>query len=71
MKLIYRYLLKKYNQEYNRDMIRLGQSWVAAVRVHITKYRMSNVNDVRKKEYHYKQAVRYLSYAEDYLDLMK
>ncbi len=71
MKLIYRYLLKKYNQEHNQTMIKLGRSWLAASRIHKMKYEMCYANDVRKKEYHYKQAIRYLSYAEDYLVLMK
>lgn len=69
MKLIYKYLLKKYNQEHNQTMIRLGRSWLKAVRIHMTEYVMSD--DVFRKEHHLKQATKYLSYAENYLESIK
>lgn len=63
--MILKWLEKKWNQEHNKEMIELGRSWFPVVRNDIDNYKRTGNGDFIT------MASRHLSYAEDYLKLIK
>jgi hypothetical protein len=62
---MFNFFKKKLDKSHNKEMIKLGRSWFPVVRTHIRHYKIF-------KDFHYLElAERHLSYAEDYLNLMK
>ncbi len=63
--MIFKWLEKNWNKEHNREMIELGRSWFPVVRNDMDNYKSTDDDG------YLEMASRHLSYAEDYLKLIK